>query len=87
MLAGDHVVMQAVWSKALKACYHVGTGARKLRWHVSTLTLKAKAWWHVRHVSTQGTLEREHESMQSTFVFEHVSKTRFQVSTKARKAR
>ena len=36
ILAGDHVVKQAMWGKGLKACWYMSMWARKARWDVST---------------------------------------------------
>ena len=41
-VGGDHMVTQAVWSKGLKACWHVSTKAYKAR----------EARKHSRHVAT-----------------------------------
>ena len=69
-VGSDHVFTQTVWSKQLETCWYVGTWARKLPWY----TWVQKHVRHVgRHVSTQGTLAREHENTQDTLVREQVS--------------
>ena len=82
------VKLKKVASKLLtEEVKDVGRWSRGHASRVKQDTQRMLTWWHVRHVSSHGTLEREHESMQSTFVCEHASKTRYQVSAKARKAR
>ena len=64
MFVDDHVVTRAMWSKGLKACWHVSTRARKARWHVSTLAkYVGKSRWQStlasEYMSTQDALARE----------------------------
>ena len=60
MFVDDHVVTRAMWSKGLKACWHVSTRARKARWQSPLAS---------EHMSTQDALAREQRLSEMLFIF------------------